>query len=97
MGEAHNGLVLNGMACDRVPRWASYVGTVCKRSEWDIALMWDGYMWGSYERELSSLIPLVVLWIVRYYGVECIPAVCRVFVRVCIAELKVELPRTVIE
>ena len=44
MGETHNGLVSDGMAYWRVPRWASFVGTGCKRSEWDVALVWDGYM-----------------------------------------------------
>ena len=56
MGEAHSGLVLDGMACERVPRWASYAGTGCKHREWDVALVWDGFMGGVYEREVSRLI-----------------------------------------
>jgi hypothetical protein len=56
VGETHNGLVLDGMACWRVPRWASYVRTGFKRSEWDVALVWDGYMGVGYERELFRLI-----------------------------------------
>jgi hypothetical protein len=36
VGEAHNGLVLDEMAFERVPRWASYVGTGCN------TLLWGG-------------------------------------------------------
>jgi hypothetical protein len=80
VGEAYNGLVLDEMALERVPRWASYVGTGCKRGGWVVALVWDGYM-GVVNGSCPVRYLRIVLWIVRYYGVKCVPVVCRVLVQ----------------
>ena len=44
MGEAHDGLVSDGMTCERVHRQVSYVGIGCRHSDWNVALVWDEYM-----------------------------------------------------
>jgi len=44
MGEAHDGLLSDGMTCERVHRQVSYVGIGCRHSDWNVTLVWDEYM-----------------------------------------------------